>query len=265
MTSQSNSELTPRVGMLATIRNRRALVSSVEPYDGHLDGRLHLVRLEYIDADGVPEDTVIWEREPHARLLEPVALPNVASEPPMPAADFEALQRATRWTAISPFVTEQNGTASFLNTPIAAPLFGALQVEDFQLLPLLKALRMPRVSLLLADDVGLGKTIEAGLILTELLLRRRIQRVMILCPASLRKQWQQEMRDKFALHFDIIDRAETHALQKRLGLDANPWRTYPHHHLLLLSTPAGRVGAVSGRLPAARGDSPFALGPVNCR
>ncbi|MCP4289969.1 MAG: DNA helicase [Gammaproteobacteria bacterium] len=213
--------------MLATIRNRRALVSSVEPYDGHLDGRLHLVRLEYIDADGVPEDTVIWEREPQARLLEPVALPNVTNQPPMPAADFEALQRATRWTAISPFVTDQNGTAPPLNIPIAAPLFGALQVEDFQLLPLLKALRMPRVSLLLADDVGLGKTIEAGLILTELLLRRRIQRVMILCPASLRKQWQQEMRDKFALHFDIIDRAETHALQKRLGLDANPWRTYP--------------------------------------
>ncbi|MCL4299156.1 MAG: DISARM system SNF2-like helicase DrmD [Anaerolineae bacterium] len=213
--------------MLATVRNRRALVSSVEPFDGRLDGRLHLVRLEYIDADGVPEDTIIWERELNARLLEPVALPNVAGEPPMPRADFAALQRATRWTAISPFLTAQDNAALALNTPIAAPFFGAVQVEDFQLLPLLKALRMPRVSLLLADDVGLGKTIEAGLIMTELLLRRRIQRVMILCPASLRKQWQQEMRDKFALHFDIIDRVETHALQKRLGLDANPWRTYP--------------------------------------
>jgi SNF2 family DNA or RNA helicase len=44
---------------------------------------------------------------------------------------------------------------------------------------------MPRVSLLLADDVGLGKTIEAGLILKELLIRRRIRRVLIICPASL--------------------------------------------------------------------------------
>lgn len=226
MTNPTTS-LTPRVGMLATIRNRRALISAVEPFDGHLDGRLHLMRLEYIDADGAPEDTVIWEREPHARLLEPVALPNLSGEPPLPPADFDALQRATRWTAISPFLTAENGISPSLHTPIAAPLFGAMQVEDFQLLPLLKALRMPRVSLLLADDVGLGKTVEAGLILTELLLRRRIQRVLILCPASLRKQWQQEMRDKFALHFDIIDRAETHALQKRLGLDANPWRTYP--------------------------------------
>jgi len=47
-----------------------------------------------------------------------------------------------------------------------------VQVEDFQLVPLLKALRMPRVNLLIADDVGLGKTVEAGLILSELLLRR---------------------------------------------------------------------------------------------
>jgi SNF2 family DNA or RNA helicase len=55
-----------------------------------------------------------------------------------------------------------------------------VQVDDFQLVPLLKALEMPRVSLLLADDVGLGKTIEAGLILTELLIRRRVRRVLIL-------------------------------------------------------------------------------------
>ena len=129
MTSQTNHVLTPRVGMLATIRNRRALVSSVEPYDGRLDGRLHLVRLEYIDADGAPEDTVIWEREPQARLLEPVALPQIAGEPPMPPADFEAVQRATRWTAISPFLTDDDSTSA-LKTPIAAPLFGALQAEN---------------------------------------------------------------------------------------------------------------------------------------
>lgn len=209
---------TPRIGMLATVRNRRAIIASVEPFDGPAEGRLHLVQLDYLDSDGPPQEDLIWERELQAKLLEPVALPRVEAEPPMPAADFEALQRATRWTALAPFLTTGHS--------LTAPLFGAVQVEDFQLLPLLKALSMSRVSLLLADDVGLGKTIEAGLILTELLLRRRIQRVMILSPASLRHQWQQEMHDKFALNFEIIDRAETHALQKRLGLDVNPWRTY---------------------------------------
>lgn len=223
----SPSPLNPRVGMLATVRNRRALVAAVEPYDGRQEGRIHLVRLEYIDTDGNRTDTLIWERETDTRLLEPVALPTIEAEPPMPGPDFDALQRASRWTAISPFVTPQDDPAFPLDTPIAAPLFGAIQVEDFQLLPLLKALQMPRVSLLLADDVGLGKTIEAGLILTELLLRRRIQRVLILAPASLRQQWQQEMKSKFALNFDIIDREETYALQKQLGFDANPWRAYP--------------------------------------
>jgi superfamily II DNA or RNA helicase len=101
-----------------------------------------------------------------------------------------------------------------------------VQVDDFQLVPLLKALEMPRVSLLLADDVGLGKTIEAGLILTELLIRRRVRRILILTPASLTQQWQREMKTKFSLNFDLVDRAETHALQRRLP-DANPWRAFP--------------------------------------
>jgi superfamily II DNA or RNA helicase len=216
----------PRVGMLAKVRNRRALIASVESFDGGLARRLHLVRLEYTDPDGIPEEAVIWEREINPSVLEPTALPRVATEPPMLAADFDALQRSTRWTALSPFLPPNRALTDW-NVPIASPCFGAVQVEDFQLVPLLKALRMPRISLLLADDVGLGKTVEAGLILTELLRRRRIRRVLILCPAALRKQWQQEMKTKFSLSFDIVDRAETHALQKRLGLDANPWRTFP--------------------------------------
>jgi len=86
---------------------------------------------------------------------------------------------------------------------------------------------MPRVNLLIADDVGIGKTVEAGLILSELLIRRRVQRILILTPASLRLQWRDEMKDKFALPFDLVDRAETQALRRRLGMDANPWRTFP--------------------------------------
>lgn len=216
----------PRVGMMATVRNRRGLIVSVDPFDSRNDARLHLVRVEYTDPDGVPEDTLLWEREHHRALLEPTALPRVADQPPMPGDDFDALVRATRWSALTPFLHPDAPDAT-ADLPIASPFFGAVQVEDFQLVPLLKALQMPRVSLLLADDVGLGKTVEAGLILTELLLRRRIRRVLVLTPASLRKQWQQEMRDKFSLGFDLVDRAETHALQARLGLDANPFRTFP--------------------------------------
>ena len=215
----------PRPGMLATIRNRRGLIASVEPFDSQ-DGRLHLVRVEYTDNDGVSEDTVLWEREHGRDLLEPNALPQVQSEASMEPREFDALVRAARWAALTPFL-HPDGSGRPPEAPISAPFFGAVQVDDFQLVPLLKALEMPRVSLLLADDVGLGKTIEAGLILTELLIRRRVRRVLILTPASLTQQWQREMKTKFSLNFDLIDRAETHAVQRRLGLDANPWRTFP--------------------------------------
>ena len=219
-------ELTPRVGMLATVRNRRAVIAGVDPYDHPGQRRLHVVTVEYVDSDGTPDDRLIWERETGAELVAPRALPNPSTDAPMPHADFDALVRATRWTALTPFV-DPDGEGPLERLPITAPYHGAVEVEDFQLVPLLKALQMPRISLLIADDVGLGKTIEAGLILQELVLRRRVRRVLVLCPASLRSQWVQELKDKFSLSADEVDREVTHALRKRLGLDANPWRTFP--------------------------------------
>ena len=61
------------------------------------------------------------------------------------------------------------------------------------------------MNLLLADDVGLGKTIEAGLVAQELLLRHRARRIMVVCPAGLTVKWQDEMADKFGLDFPIVD------------------------------------------------------------
>lgn len=212
----------PRVGMFATVRNRRGVVSAVEPFDGD-SGRLHLVHLEYKDDQLPHEEQLLWELEPRSRLLEPVALPNVAASDPMPSEDFDALLRAARWTAARPYLGPDGPVGRL---PVSSPFHGAVQVEDYQLVPLLKALRMPRVNLLIADDVGLGKTIEAGLILSELLLRRRVQRVLILTPASLRLQWRDEMWEKFSLPFDLVNRNETHRLRRRLGMDTNPWRSF---------------------------------------
>ena len=86
---------------------------------------------------------------------------------------------------------------------------------------------MPRVSLLLADGVGLGKTIQCGLVLEELLLRRRIRRVLVICPAMLQRQWKYELRRKFNLDFEIIDSDSTFQLRRRLGIDTNPWKAFP--------------------------------------
>jgi SNF2 family DNA or RNA helicase len=210
--------------MFATVRNRHGVVSAVEPYDGPA-GRLHLVHVEYKDDQFPTEERLLWELEPNRKVLEPNALPGQGHSDPMPPDDFDAILRASRWSAANPYL-DPDGDGPLERLPISSPFHGAVQVDDFQLVPLLKALRMPRVNLLIADDVGLGKTIEAGLILTELLLRRRIQRVLILTPASLRRQWRDEMRDKFALPFDFVDRGETQQLRRRLKMDANPWRSF---------------------------------------
>ncbi|MCX5110034.1 SNF2-related protein [Streptomyces sp. NBC_00378] len=66
---------------------------------------------------------------------------------------------------------------------------------------------MPRTNLLIADDVGLGKTIEAGLVMQELMLRHRARTMLIVCPSGLTLQWQDEMRDKFGLDFRIVNSA----------------------------------------------------------
>lgn len=60
----------------------------------------------------------------------------------------------------------------------------------------------PRVNLLIADDVGLGKTIEVGLVAQELILRHRVQTALVICPAPLQQKWQMELSEKFGLHFE---------------------------------------------------------------
>ncbi|MFC1743118.1 DISARM system SNF2-like helicase DrmD [Candidatus Riflebacteria bacterium] len=216
----------PRTGALAILRNRRGLITAVEPSGSRAEEKIHLVNVEYTDPDGCQEDQVIWEREPDAQIIEPTALPDIHHKNgPMLLDEYNAMVRATRWAALTPYIAP-DGDGPLERLPISSPFHGAIQIDDFQFVPLIKALKMPRFSLLIADDVGLGKTIEAGLILSELLLRRRIRRVLILSPASLCTQWQSEMWDKFSIPFDIINRKVTHQMKRDLGMDANPWRTF---------------------------------------
>src|SRR5690606_1430644 len=78
----------------------------------------------------------------------------------------------------------------------------AVEPRPYQLVPLLMALQLDPVRLLIADDVGIGKTIEALLIARELFDRGEIHRIAVLCPPHLAEQWQQAMRDQF--HFDAV-------------------------------------------------------------
>jgi superfamily II DNA or RNA helicase len=210
--------------MMAVIRNRRALITGVQPFDADECGRFHLVEVEYTDGVGAETDQVLWEVEPGTEVLEPSALPRVDDSNPMDPRELDAMVRAARWSALTPSLPFSGLDED--RPPLAAPLFGAIHPEGYQLEPVLRALQMPRVALMLADAVGLGKTVQAGMVLRELMLRRRIRRVLVLCPASLRTQWREEMDEKFSLSFDVVDRPHTLRLQRELGIDANPWRVH---------------------------------------
>src|SRR5208282_4148268 len=96
----------------------------------------------------------------------------------------------------------------------------------YQFKPLLKFLDHPGKRLLIADDVGLGKTIEAGYILRELQARQGVERVLVVVPARLTSKWKRELSSRFEEHFEIVGRSELLALTSRLrqGREPEPFK-----------------------------------------
>ena len=91
--------------------------------------------------------------------------------------------------------------------------------------PLRKALLLPRVNLFIADDVGLGKTIEAGLIARELLLRKKVKDIVVACPPSMLLQWKDELETRFGLTMQILDKEYISRIRRERGYGVNPWNT----------------------------------------
>jgi superfamily II DNA or RNA helicase len=96
-----------------------------------------------------------------------------------------------------------------------------------QLEPALAIVRGLGCRVLLADEVGLGKTIQAGVIAAELVARGAIDRILILAPAGLREQWRSELQDRFDLAFTIADAQTVRMTAATLPIDVNPWTTMP--------------------------------------
>ncbi len=217
----------PEQGQLVTVRQRRYVVNdvaeSVLPESGLAapstigNGREHLITLSCLEDDALGEELqVIWELEPGARVLEKVDLP----PNPLTFDDpgrLDAFLDAVRWGAASSADVKA----------VQSPFRSGIEIEDYQLDPVVRAIRMPRANLLIADDVGLGKTIEAGLVLLELILRHRARRMLIVCPSSLQLQWRDQMRDKFGLEFRIVDSELLRRLRRERGIHANPWKHFP--------------------------------------
>jgi SNF2 family DNA or RNA helicase len=212
----------PEQGQLVDVRQRRYVVTEVEastlPASPLKSAQAvpHLVTLASVEDDALGEELqVVWELEPGTHVHEKLALPDPTGfDPP---ARLDAFLDAVRWGAAS--------TADIHS--IQAPFRSGIEIQDYQLDPVVRAIQMPRVSLLIADDVGLGKTIEAGLVVLELLIRHRARKILVVCPASLQIQWRDQMRDKFGLDFRIVDSELLRQLRRSRGLHVNPWTHHP--------------------------------------
>jgi ERCC4-related helicase len=200
-------------GQIVRVRSRQYLVEEVIPPTVG-DTQVRLACLED-DAQGEPLE-VFWEREVDAQILDVSSWQSVTRRGFDDPRYFSAYFHTLRWNCVT-------STDSRL---FQAPYRAGIEVKAYQLEPLRKALRMPRVNLFIADDVGLGKTIEAGLILREMLMRQKIKRVVISCPPSVVRQWQEEMESRFGLTFTVYDRAFVAARRQERGYGVNPWRTH---------------------------------------
>src|SRR5271169_5055520 len=102
----------------------------------------------------------------------------------------------------------------------------AVQPRPYQLVPLLMALKLDPVRLLIADDVGIGKTIEAALVAKEMLDRGEIRRLAVLCPPHLAEQWQKELAQKFHIEAELILSSTIQSLERDLPLGVSVFDRY---------------------------------------
>ncbi len=224
----------PSQGCVVLCRSHRWLVETVEPAE-HPEGDT-VVGLACLDDDANGQRLeVFWEREVDGQVLGETTWDTVGQRGFDQPQVFGSYLNTLRWNCVT-------STDPGL---FQSPLRAGIDVKPYQLEPLRKALRMPRVSLFIADDVGLGKTIEAGLILRELLLRQKVHRVVVVPPPSVVLQWQGEMQSRFGLSFAVMDRKTISEMRRQRGWGINPWAT---HTRFIISQALLRDEAYAGPL-----------------
>lgn len=150
----------------------------------------------------------VWDLEKGARVLDPAAV------------------RLFPDTSTGLIDTKLHLEAAFRNTPTTTrkPLtLGRAAIDDltFQHLPVERALAQDRVRLLIADDVGLGKTLEAGLITSELALRGRADRILVVTTRAMLTQFQKEFWTRFSIPLSRLDSAAIRRMRNRIPAHYN--------------------------------------------
>ena len=230
MTAQDSQrpipEVLPVAGQIARVRQRLYLVECTTTGLSAADSALVSLSCVDDDAQGQPLE-VLWEREIDTEILTGEAWEAIAKRGFDQAKLFSAYLNTLRWNCVT------STDPRLFQSPFRA----GIKLDAYQLEPLRKALLLPRVNLFIADDVGLGKTIEAGLIARELLLRKKAREIVVCCPPSMLLQWQDELENRFGLTFEILDKDYMKRIRRERGFGVNPWSTHSRflvsHRLLI--------------------------------
>lgn len=203
----------PEAGDVIRLRHRQWLVEEVAPPPE--PRQLTLIKAVCLDDDNQGEPIeVLWEMELGAQVVEQ-KMGGLGSEIDEPRL-FAAYLHAIKWNSVTATDREL----------FQAPFRAGIMLQAHQLEPLRRALSLPRSNLFIADDVGLGKTIEAGLVLQELLLRQRVEFILVSCPASVCLQWRDEMSKRFGLQFEVMNRRFVERRRRERGFGVNAWSTH---------------------------------------
>ena len=156
---------------------------------------------------------------------------NFVSPPTKIEKIFSPLERLQNGNFDPPIYFDLNFEATRLSLAYAydhllSLSFTRTNLEPYQVEAVYKILNAYKHRVLLADDVGLGKTIETGMVLKEISLRGRAKRILIIVPAPLQFQWQRELRERFDENFAVYNSSYVNALKNSLPKDANVWEAH---------------------------------------
>lgn len=207
--SNLNREVTIE-GSCIQARRRFWLVEDANSSDADLAS----IQVVCIDDDAQGQtQTIIPSCEIDFRNVDDEAWENLGRDTPSDPKSFSLYLQNLQW----------NTATSADQKLFQAPFRAGIELSPYQLVPLAKALDLPRVNMMIADDVGLGKTIEAALVMRELMLRRRLDFFVVAAPSSMTLQWKEELASKFGIAATIVDHDFFANIRAKRGFAYNPW------------------------------------------